>query len=191
MLFQAVNFLVYGDFPLFLLLRRRSFLVGQRDPVRFLIPLENVLLNRATCLTGVCRGIWVFLKVIHIRRCCQDERAAHSLPRYDIAKVKRSLMYVRLRCYPGGKFELSTDSLDGLLRGLAQVSSLTGAGANEGDAAATHFDSGSSGNGSGCSALSGGFCIGSIGATPATPAFAPVVSSCILKSYVVPLHLPY
>ena len=74
---------------------------------------------------------------------------------------------------------MSTESMDGLLRVLARVTSLTGAGADEGDAAATSAESGSAGTGSCCSTLSGGFYIGSIGATPATPAFAPVVFRCI------------
>ena len=64
-------------------------------------------------------------------------------------------MYFRLRWHLGGTFELLTYFLDGWLGVLAWVTSLTGAGADERDAAATSVNSGYSGTGSGCSALSG------------------------------------
>ena len=105
-------------------------------------------------------------QVIHIRRCCQDERAAHPYLRHDIVKVKRSLMYFKLHCYPESTFELSTDMLDWLLRVLARVTSITSTGADEGDAAATYLDSVSSGTGPGGSASFREFCSCSIGATP-------------------------
>ena len=57
-------------------------------------------------------------------------------------------MCFRLRCYPEGKFELPTNSLDGLLHILARVTALTDVGVDEGDAAVTFVYSGSSGTGS-------------------------------------------
>ena len=62
--------------------------------------------------------------------------------------------------------------LNGLLRVSAWVTSLTGAGAGKGEAADMSAGSCFSGPGSDYSGPSGGFCIGSTGATPATTVFS-------------------